>query len=165
VARELFAEQGVQRTSLREIAERLNISKPALYYHFRSREDLVRSIVQPLLDQGESFVIEQEGRRDVSGRDLLGGYFDMFYEQRGDLMFILAELPMLTELGLVSKVFDWRQRLMACLVGPDATLERQARAVLALGGLQDCTIQFPDAPYEELKQASVNAACAALGID
>ena len=54
VARELFTEKGVQRTSLQDIATRLGITKPALYYHFSSREDLVRSILQPLIDEGES---------------------------------------------------------------------------------------------------------------
>ena len=39
VARELFAEKGVQRTSLQDIADRLGITKPALYYHFGSREE------------------------------------------------------------------------------------------------------------------------------
>jgi AcrR family transcriptional regulator len=50
VAREIFAEKGVQRTSLQDIAGRLGITKPALYYHFRSREDLVRSILQPMIE-------------------------------------------------------------------------------------------------------------------
>src|SRR5712691_2558060 len=43
VALELFAEQGYERTSLREIAERLGVTKAALYYHFKSKEDIVRS--------------------------------------------------------------------------------------------------------------------------
>ena len=47
VASELFSEKGVQRTSLQDIATRLGITKPALYYHFSSREELVRSILQP----------------------------------------------------------------------------------------------------------------------
>ena len=34
VALELFAANGADRTSLREIAERLGITKAALYYHF-----------------------------------------------------------------------------------------------------------------------------------
>ena len=55
-ARELFAQKGVQKTSLQEIADKLGITKPALYYHFASREDLVRSIVQPLIDDGEKFL-------------------------------------------------------------------------------------------------------------
>jgi AcrR family transcriptional regulator len=37
VARELFASQGVQRTSLQDIADKLGLTKPALYYHFTSR--------------------------------------------------------------------------------------------------------------------------------
>ena len=60
VARELFTQKGVQRTSLQDIANRLGITKPALYYHFSSREELVRSILQPLIDEGESFVAEHE---------------------------------------------------------------------------------------------------------
>ena len=39
-ARELFVEKGVVRTSLQDIADRLGITKPALYYHFTSREDM-----------------------------------------------------------------------------------------------------------------------------
>ena len=37
VARELFVAQGVQATSLQDIANELGITKPALYYHFASR--------------------------------------------------------------------------------------------------------------------------------
>ena len=47
VAKELFTVKGVQRTSLQDIAARLGITKPALYYHFGSREELVRSILAP----------------------------------------------------------------------------------------------------------------------
>ncbi len=41
VALELFNEQGYDKTSLREIAERLGVTKAALYYHFRSKEDIL----------------------------------------------------------------------------------------------------------------------------
>ena len=46
VALELFAEQGYEKTSLREIAERLGVTKAALYYHFKSKEDIVRSFTE-----------------------------------------------------------------------------------------------------------------------
>ncbi len=41
VALELFNEQGYDKTSLREIAERLGVTKAALYYHFKSKEDIL----------------------------------------------------------------------------------------------------------------------------
>lgn len=71
VARELFLQRGVQRTSLQDIANQLGITKPALYYHFPSREDLVRSILVPLIDEGERFVADHEGRGAVDVRELL----------------------------------------------------------------------------------------------
>ncbi|GLY89509.1 TetR/AcrR family transcriptional regulator [Actinoallomurus iriomotensis] len=164
VARELFAAKGVQKTSLQEIANRLGITKPALYYHFGSREELVRSIVQPLIDDGEAFVSGQETLDEVDPRALLEGYFDFHHRHRDGIVFVLTELTTLTELGLTETVLTWRERLAALLFGPDPTLEQAARAALALGGLQDCTIQFPDVPAEPLRRASVAAACAALGV-
>ncbi|MFD4374153.1 TetR/AcrR family transcriptional regulator [Streptomyces sp. NPDC058486] len=48
VALELFAEQGYEKTSLREIAERLDVTKAALYYHFKTKEDIIIGIFQDL---------------------------------------------------------------------------------------------------------------------
>ena len=55
-----------RRPTLQDIADLLGITKPALYYHFRSREDLVRSILQPLIDEGEAFIAEQERKRGAA---------------------------------------------------------------------------------------------------
>jgi len=41
IALELFTEQGYEKTSLRQIAERLGFSKAAIYYHFASKEDIL----------------------------------------------------------------------------------------------------------------------------
>ncbi|MGW5866391.1 TetR/AcrR family transcriptional regulator [Streptomyces sp. NPDC055239] len=48
VALELFAEQGYEKTSLREIAEHLEVTKAALYYHFKTKEDILTSIFEDL---------------------------------------------------------------------------------------------------------------------
>jgi AcrR family transcriptional regulator len=163
VARELFATQGVQRTSLQDIADRLGITKPALYYHFPSREDLVRSILQPLLDDGEKFISDQETRGDPPVRELIEGFFDFNYRHRAPVIMLLAEMPTLADLGLIDKVLGWRRRLTELICGPEPTLEQSARTVLALGGLQDVCMQFPDAPVGALRAAAVEAALDALG--
>ncbi|GGO14349.1 TetR/AcrR family transcriptional regulator [Microbispora bryophytorum] len=46
VAIRLFTEQGYEATSLREIAEALGVTKAALYYHFRTKEDIVASLIE-----------------------------------------------------------------------------------------------------------------------
>ncbi|MBO0680229.1 TetR/AcrR family transcriptional regulator [Mycolicibacterium sp. S2-37] len=164
VARELFVVKGVQRTSLQDIAARLGISKPALYHHFSSREDLVRSIVQPLIDGGERYVQSCEARPDATAREILEGFFDYSYRNREDLVMVISELSTIADLGLIDSMMAWRERLGLLFFGPDPTLEQAARAVIALGGLQDCCIQFPDAPPEALRTAAVTGALAALGL-
>ncbi|MFD9892902.1 TetR/AcrR family transcriptional regulator [Amycolatopsis sp. NPDC059027] len=163
-ARELFTSKGVRNTSLQEIADRLGITKPALYYHFSSREELVRSIVQPLIDEGEAFLVAQEALDEVAPRALFEEYFDFHYRHRELIVLVMSELTTLSELGLIRIVLAWRERLAALLTGPDPSLALSARAVVALGGIQDCTVQFPDAPADELRKATVDAACAALGV-
>jgi AcrR family transcriptional regulator len=164
VARELFAQQGVHRTSLQDIADQLGITKPALYYHFSSREELVRSIVQPILDEEEAFLAGQEALDEVEPRALLEGYFDFHYRHRKEIVLMLSELTTLADLGLIDLVLDWRRRLATLLHGPEPTLDQATRAVIAFGGIQDCTIQFPDVPHNELRRAAVDGASAALGI-
>ncbi|MDH2427722.1 TetR/AcrR family transcriptional regulator [Sphaerisporangium sp. TRM90804] len=163
-ALELFGAQGIQQTSLREIADRLGITKPALYYHFASREDLVRSLVQPLIDQVEELLAEQESAGRVDPRRLLERYFDLYYQQREVTLLVVRELSALAYLDLASRTAGWRQRLVTLLVGPAPALADQARAVVAVGGLADCTVMFAHLPADELRPAAVDAACGALGI-
>src|SRR5215467_9973399 len=56
VAVELFTEQGYDKTSLREIAEHLGVTKAALYYHFKSKEDIVASLVEDYYGQIDELI-------------------------------------------------------------------------------------------------------------
>src|SRR5215467_885410 len=56
LALQLFAEQGYEKTSLREIAERLGVTKAALYYYFKSKEDIVRSLVEDYAAQIDELI-------------------------------------------------------------------------------------------------------------
>lgn len=164
VARELFARQGVKQTSLRDIADRLGITKPALYYHFDSREALVASIVQPLFDDMEAFMAAREGAPPQDPRALLGDHFDLLVRHRDLITMFVRDLSLLVELDLAARMIGWRRRLIALLIGPSPALAARVRAVVAIGGMSDCTIEFPEVPLEGLKAAAVEAACAALGL-
>ena len=44
VALDLFTSQGFDGTSMREIAGRLNIAKPSIYYHFAGKEEILLAL-------------------------------------------------------------------------------------------------------------------------
>jgi AcrR family transcriptional regulator len=57
-AAHMFLEQGYRRTSMSELAQRLRITKPALYYYFRNKEELLVecyragiTLIETLLDK------------------------------------------------------------------------------------------------------------------
>ena len=76
VALELFAEQGYEKTSLREIAERLGVTKAALYYHFKSKEDIVHSFTDDYFAELDALLdwAKDQPRGDQTRRELLDRY-------------------------------------------------------------------------------------------
>ena len=65
MAVQLFLEEGYHRATLTEVAERLNITKPALYNYFRSKEE----ILDALYRLGEEQYEESFGRIERDGGD------------------------------------------------------------------------------------------------
>ncbi|MBB4929736.1 AcrR family transcriptional regulator [Lipingzhangella halophila] len=165
-ALELFASQGVDKTSLREIAERLDITKAALYYHFPSKKDLLTELIQPLFDDVETLLDDAERTGDLAPRVLLGRYFDVTARHRALFLALLYDLGTLIELDVVTRIFQWRDRLQRLLVGPAPRPAEIAACTLAVGGVQDCaiTVEGPSAA-EEYREAALDAACRALGVD
>jgi AcrR family transcriptional regulator len=45
-ALDLFTEQGFDKTSLREVSQRVGVTKAALYYYFHSKEEILSSLVE-----------------------------------------------------------------------------------------------------------------------
>lgn len=79
VALELFAEQGYDHTSLREIAERLEVTKAALYYHFKTKEEILESVLGDFLGEVEALVdwAEQQPKDAEHKREVLTRYIDV----------------------------------------------------------------------------------------
>lgn len=74
VALELFTTKGFEATSLREIAEQLGISKAALYYHFKSKNDIVNSMMSSRGNEAAellAWAVSQEPSPDLLERTVL----------------------------------------------------------------------------------------------
>ncbi|CAI8719974.1 TetR family transcriptional regulator [Brevibacillus sp. IT-7CA2] len=55
VAFQLFAEHGIEKTSLTMIATEVGITKPAIYYHFAFRGTSYRNWVEAIAERGIEF--------------------------------------------------------------------------------------------------------------
>lgn len=156
--------RGVEKTSLREIAEQLGITKAALYYHFRSKDELLRSLVDPFFEDIDRLLAGIEAAGTVPPRQFLESYFDLVARHRSMLQLLIRDLSGFAHVGLEDKILGWQVRLQHLLVGPDAGPADRIRAVVALGGLQDTAALLPDLPTEQVRPVAVAAACAALGL-
>jgi len=56
VALRLFTEKGYESTSTRDIGDALGVTKPALYYHFRNKEEIVTSLLAERRHELDEFI-------------------------------------------------------------------------------------------------------------
>jgi len=150
VAVELFTEHGYEGTSLREIAERLDVTKAALYYHFKSKEDIVRSLVEDYYGQMDALIAwgrELPRTADVRS-DILSRYVSIVAE--GDKVFRMLhqnQAAVTTMASAKSRGELFRERihsLIDLLTEPGAPLPERLRAAMALGGISLGWMFFAD---------------------
>jgi AcrR family transcriptional regulator len=93
IALRRFVEQGYEATSLREIAEELGVTKAALYYHFKTKEDIVTSLVE----QRTAFMTEllewaaEQPRTPEARRELVRRYAESLRSSRHHEMMRFVE--------------------------------------------------------------------------
>lgn len=67
-ARSLFAEQGYDKTRMRDIAERAGVEKTLVQYHFPHKDVFIASLVKEILDDTNAYIKEQGWQKE--------GYFE-----------------------------------------------------------------------------------------
>jgi AcrR family transcriptional regulator len=134
VALELFSEQGYEKTSLREIADRLGVTKAALYYHFKTKDDIVHGIVETMaapIDEAIAWGEKQEWSPEV--RDELVNRFATGMAERVPLLrFFHENQPALRESAAGLEFRDRMLRMVRLVHGPDASFDDRLRATMAL---------------------------------
>lgn len=123
VARGLFREKGYQHVSMRQIAQELNYSHGAIYYHFKNKADLFFAIVKrdfSLLDGLLEDILGRQLEPQDKLRELLLGFieFGLTHQSHYEIMFLIKDEEV--------------QNLMDD--GPSASYEKFAKALQALSG-------------------------------
>ncbi|MFZ2994850.1 TetR/AcrR family transcriptional regulator [Sphingobium sp.] len=133
VSATLFQERGYDRTSLDDIAGKLKITKPSLYYHFRSKEDILLECIRAGYLHFQDRLLRSDDPA-ASGRErtkiLLRTYHDVLVHDLG-LSLIVADDRVMSE--DTKKEYDKYRRAM--------NEELESRIKL---GIQDGSIISPE---------------------
>jgi AcrR family transcriptional regulator len=139
VALDLFRTQGYDGTSLRQIAERLGITKAALYYHFPAKEHLIIELTRPFLDALAALLAsarDQHGEPFEQRRlGLLGRYLDLFIEHHEVIRLLATDTGAIQHPDVGTRGLALIDALNDELTGPDGTEEERIRVGCALGAL------------------------------
>src|SRR5207344_2045240 len=148
IALELFAEQGYEKTSLREIAERLGVTKAALYYHFRSKEDIVRSFTEDYRAEVEAVIAWGAGQPPApqTRAEILARYADIVTRRLAVIRFIQQNQATMHTLvsGARGKLLFREQFMSLCdlLAPPGAPLPERVRAGMAVASIGMSSLLF-----------------------
>jgi AcrR family transcriptional regulator len=146
VALELFAERGYDSTSLRELAERLGITKAAVYYHFRSKDEILASLIEDFLAQLDDLV--RWGRAQPHGPEtrveVLHRYSGLLSGQTAELArFVRDGQSAIRDSDLGIRIQDQYLALFDLLSPPGEPVEGRLRARVALSSLHIGTTAEP----------------------
>ncbi|MFE0176081.1 TetR/AcrR family transcriptional regulator [Streptomyces sp. NPDC059002] len=136
VALALFAEQGYEKTSLREISEKLEVTKAALYYHFKTKEDILTSIFDDLtgpIDELIEWGHEQPQPVTLeTKKEVLTRYSDILVDAAPLFRFMQENQAAMRDLKSGESFKDRMLGLHEILKDPDAPMADQVRCFSAL---------------------------------
>jgi AcrR family transcriptional regulator len=155
IATELFNEQGYDKTSLREIADRLGVTKAALYYHFKSKEEIVWAIVDDYLADVDD-VITWAGEQPASAesrREILQRYAEVVSQQIDSMRFFQQNPNGLKHTEFGQKFRDRMGALHKALLPPEPSDRDRLHAFLSVIAQHISHEVLKDSPADKASRA------------
>jgi AcrR family transcriptional regulator len=137
-ARELFVQTGYAGTSIKDITERVGVTKGSVYYHFSSKEEILHALVSPLIEALEAFTADVTAAGGLDG-DLVGRLVDLVHEHAGVLSSVFGDPSTVRSLAVRHQLPARIDALVRAIAGsgdPVALL----RAHCVLGVIQAATM-------------------------
>jgi AcrR family transcriptional regulator len=167
VALELVAAKGFAATSTRELSERLGFTKAALYYHFRTKDDLLFALVEPVVESLRRLTRDHAGRTGTAARrELLASYAGLVVTHSRLIRLLSQDAAARYSVRVRDAWIQLYDQLVRQLTGraePSQAELTRARAALGAihAALQSSRVDEKD---PEIQAAALAAACGALGI-
>ena len=140
VALDLFTDQGFDATSMREIAGRLRLTKPSIYYHFASKEEILLALHMRVHELSKEALARLSGPPVTldSWGSALSALLDQMAAHRK--LFLMHErnqaaLEKLHRKDHDDEHDDFQQRFQQALADPSLPLRDRVRMACSLGAV------------------------------
>ncbi len=152
IALDLFTEQGYEATSLREIAEALGVTKAALYYHFKTKEDIVAGMVADRIGSLDLIVEELRAHDTVTPemrREAIVRYAKGAYDGRAIHRFMERNPTAMKHHPVMLQMREKIVELSELLVSSDDALTVRLKRGLALFAIHAVGFMLPSPEIDE----------------
>ncbi|HXY28354.1 MAG TPA: helix-turn-helix domain-containing protein [Acidimicrobiales bacterium] len=136
-ALELFATKGVGGTSLQMIADSIGVTKAALFYQFRTKDEIVLAAAEDELSRLEAVLdtAEGAGSRTRQRQVLLNGMVDLSVDRRRTVNVILSDPVILGVFADHHRYHLVLDRLTDLLMGPGVGQHRHMQTAMFMAAL------------------------------
>ena len=143
-ALDLFADHGVSGTSLQMIADRIGVTKAAVYHQFKSKDEIVLAVAEhEFADLEEALEIAQRERSKAKARDrLLTHVIDTAVTRRRWVRALQNDPVMVRLLANDEALTHVMAQIYTILIGGSATAEARV-SVAMLGAALGATVVHP----------------------
>jgi AcrR family transcriptional regulator len=137
VAVDLFTRHSFAGTSLQMIADELGFTKAAIYHHFRTREQLLAAILEPILNELRAVIESAEKKRTPHARaeHMLSGYAAVAVRNRGLVAVLAADPSVASVLTEHAEWGDLIARQLKLLADVEPGPAGQIKAAMVFAGM------------------------------
>jgi len=162
VALRLFIANGYEATSLREIAEEVGVTKAALYYHFKTKDEIVTSLIDDRINRLEQ-LIEWAGslpRTPEARVEFVTRYADELHEGRhhDTMKFFERNQTALRENPKSERMRDLMLRMIEFLSDEGSQPADKLRSALAIFAIHATSFVLADVSDDDRRNAGLEVA-------
>mgnify|MGYP002136911922 CR=1 FL=1 len=158
----LFAEHGVNGTSLQMIADHLGVSKASVYYQFHSKDDIVLAVIRPVFADFDQLATEVETKEVGRARQAaaIAGFVELAVRHRQVTAVFYRDPAIDTLVNSHPECSAINQRLRTVLGLDGADIETRVTMSLVISGIYGSAMdpELQDIPDDELHRILLQCA-------
>lgn len=152
----LFAINSFAGTSLQMIADNVGVTKAAVYHHFKTRDEILGSVIEPASKELRAAIEAAEDRRSATAQaeTMLTGFVDIAIRHRALIALICTDVGVTHTVGTREDMVDLIGRMLHLFTAHQSPPESDVNAILIVTGIASASASpllrdLPDAALHE----------------